>query len=625
MAQQSAPLSKIRDDFPLYARNFLYIQTKAGKLVLLALNKPQLKIWRAVRWQLERGLPVRIVILKSRQVGASTMIQAFSFWRSHMNDNTASVTLAHIEVSATKLFEMQRTFYDNLPLSGPLAVEKKIHNRKGIIFKGTRSSTRVVAVGKGSGRGFTCQTLHASEVAFYDDAPATMTAIKQAVPKLPNSAVFLESTPAGYGGEFHEAWRDAKAGKSDYLPVFIAWFDDPECSMPAKITALDLQTHEDDEYGNEVALRAEHDLTLDQLQWRRNTIDNECSGDIERFLQEYPSDDETCFLTAGRPVFRKAGLDYQLNSTVPMIDAATLPPACEVESDHEGAPDASGAPLIYVPERRLAVVRQYRGRLRIYEKPEPRVMYIAAAEPSEGDPGSDPSPVVVLNRMKLSVAAVLYTRMPPDLLSKYAVRLSMIYNEALLIWEANNHGAAFTDGVRESEYGNVYMRRTSEDSVSMKPSDKMGYWTATRSKQNAINTLRTYIRDAPNKNYPPITDPDLCHELPAWVFDGELALVPDNSRGYSQNYHHGDGTYALAMALVAHRGSMESPLEPIGMEELRSARDAILSRFGPGHRITPDDLRVVSESVTCEDLENFDEMEDAAARASRTSGLGRMR
>jgi hypothetical protein len=624
MAQENVPLSRVRGSFELYARNFIHITTKAGTLVPLVLNAPQQKLHRAVEWQESRDLPVRIVLLKSRQFGGSTYAQARAFWRSHMNPNRTAITLAHKDESAAKLFEMQRTFYDNLPLSGPLSVEKKIHNRKQISFKGTRSSTRVVSVGKGSGRGFTCQDLHGSEVAFWEDAARTMTAVKQAVPKLPGTSVILESTPNGFGGEFHEAYLDAKSGKSDYIAVFVAWFEDPTCSMKAKITEADLQSHPEDEYGDERGLKDEFGLSLDQLEWRRNTIVNECSGDIERFIQEYPSDDQSCFLVSGRPVFNKRGLDYQLNNTVPMIDSATLPPPAEVERDHEGRDDESGAPMLYLPDRRLAVVRAPRGRLRLYELPVRRVMYVAAADCSEGDPGSDPSPVVILNRMKLSLAAILWCRMPPDLLAKYAIALAWFYNESQLIWEANNQGITFGQTVQEQEYGNVYLRRTSEDSVALKSSDKMGYWSGTRTKMNAVNTLRTYIRDAPDKQYPPLVDPHICHELPAWIFDGELALVPDGSRGYEGQVHHGDASYALAMALVAHRGSMESPLEPIPLDEVRAARGDLLARFGPGHRARPEDLMGRGE-VTCEDLEMFDEMEESIARAERAFGIGRMR
>src|SRR5690606_10310059 len=44
-------------------------------------------------------------------------------------------------------------------------------------------------------------------------------------------------------------------------------------------------------------------LSLEQLNWRRNTIKNKCSGSVDTFHQEYPSTAEEAFLTSGRPRF----------------------------------------------------------------------------------------------------------------------------------------------------------------------------------------------------------------------------------------------------------------------------------------------------------------------------------
>ena len=51
-----------------YIEAFLKIQTKAGKIEPFRLNEPQKRLYGIVREQWKAGKPVRIVILKARQM-----------------------------------------------------------------------------------------------------------------------------------------------------------------------------------------------------------------------------------------------------------------------------------------------------------------------------------------------------------------------------------------------------------------------------------------------------------------------------------------------------------------------------------------------------------------------------
>src|SRR5205814_1570543 len=124
--------------------------------------------------------------------------------------------------------------------------------------------------------------------------------------------------------------------------------------------------------------------------------------------------------------------------------------------------------------------------LRIYRPPDPFRPTIFGVDPSEGDRHSDPTPIIGLDRIALDVSAIWHGRLPPDLLAKKAVDLCRYYHDALLIWEANNHGGAFGLAVRELEYPFIYYRKVSEDSVAGKIADKPGYMTSTRGKANLL-------------------------------------------------------------------------------------------------------------------------------------------
>ena len=62
--------------------------------------------------------------------------------------------------------------------------------------------------------------LHASEAAFWSDLPLQMASLMQTVPSLPDTEIIIESTANGYN-DFHNLWRKAEAGDSEFVPIFL--------------------------------------------------------------------------------------------------------------------------------------------------------------------------------------------------------------------------------------------------------------------------------------------------------------------------------------------------------------------------------------------------------------------
>ena len=69
-----------------YIQHFLKIRTKAGKLETLRFNPPQQKLYEAIRAQHREGRPIRIIILKARQMGFSTLTAAVIFQRTAVRE-----------------------------------------------------------------------------------------------------------------------------------------------------------------------------------------------------------------------------------------------------------------------------------------------------------------------------------------------------------------------------------------------------------------------------------------------------------------------------------------------------------------------------------------------------------
>ena len=59
-----------------YIEEYLQIQNKNAEIIPLKLNKPQLKLYNALKKQYDQGKPQRAIVLKARQMGFSTLAEA---------------------------------------------------------------------------------------------------------------------------------------------------------------------------------------------------------------------------------------------------------------------------------------------------------------------------------------------------------------------------------------------------------------------------------------------------------------------------------------------------------------------------------------------------------------------
>ena len=98
-----------------YIQNFLQIKTKDGKIVPFRLNESQEKLYQAIMQQKAEGKPVRIIILKARQMGFSTLTEGFIFHECATHFLRTAMIITHKDDATTNLFQMSKLFYDRLP------------------------------------------------------------------------------------------------------------------------------------------------------------------------------------------------------------------------------------------------------------------------------------------------------------------------------------------------------------------------------------------------------------------------------------------------------------------------------------------------------------------------------
>ncbi|MBO7254497.1 MAG: hypothetical protein J6V36_04255, partial [Clostridia bacterium] len=228
-----------------YIEKFLKIKTKDNKIKGLKLNPSQKKLYETIKREHNLGKPVRIIILKARQMGFSTLSEALIFHSTVTRENVNSQIIAHTGESTSNLFNMSKLFYDELPsFMKPML---KASNAKELIFEnptkkqkekrenpGLRSKIKcTTANASGVGRSDTLTNLHVSEYAFWEgDKRGTLTGLMQAVPNLKGTMVIIESTANGFD-DFKAMWDSAVRGESDFVPLFFPWFEMKENRMNA--------------------------------------------------------------------------------------------------------------------------------------------------------------------------------------------------------------------------------------------------------------------------------------------------------------------------------------------------------------------------------------------------------
>lgn len=97
-----------------FMETFLWIVDKDMELVRLRPNRGQRRLLEEVERARAEGRPVRIDVLKARQIGYSTAIAAMNFAEWLTRPYARIAVIADVKDHAANIFRMYRTFYDNL-------------------------------------------------------------------------------------------------------------------------------------------------------------------------------------------------------------------------------------------------------------------------------------------------------------------------------------------------------------------------------------------------------------------------------------------------------------------------------------------------------------------------------
>jgi hypothetical protein len=368
----------------------LVIASKSRAIIPLRFNEAQIRTW--AKWE-EVGLKgIRQDVLKARQEGISTLIEAFMFEDTiHVPNTNTAIISKDTDETARKLAIM-KLFYQGLPDHERPTLRYDSKNE--MVFLELGSRIYIGSAGHRSfGRGDTIHNAHCSEGAFWPDFATTLKGLGEAVPADGN--LWTESTANGAGTPHHQHYLDARAGVGLFRSFFLPWWIHREYREPAAPgdPPLDLDP-------KELSLVARFNLDHDQLRWRRHK-----KADLgDTFEQEYPATDDEAFLYSGRSRFDREAL-------------LALTPREPLRTEDNGA-------------------------LRIYEEVDSSHRYYIGADCAEGLPTGDFDAAHVIDGPTGREVATLWGQWPPVVFADKLVDLAANFNMALIAVERNNHGHA---------------------------------------------------------------------------------------------------------------------------------------------------------------------------------------
>jgi hypothetical protein len=291
---------RLANDLEFFAAQHLKIRPKAGHLAPFVFNSGQRELHRRIEEQKAKTGRVRVVVLKARQMGISTYVAARYYKTTTSNPGLRCSIVAHERAASRNLFNLVKRYHDNVPAD--IRQSTGTSNAEELVFDRIDSGYLVsVATQEGAGRSSTAQLLHASEAAFWVNLQEQLAALLQTVPDGAGSEVIIESTGNQFGDEFHQFWRRAVAGESEFEAIFLPWSIDP--TYRAK------QPNDFKMSSEEKALADLHALDAEQICWRRLKISQ--LGDEQYFKREYPLTPDEAFLSSDFDSFLPSNLVMQ--------------------------------------------------------------------------------------------------------------------------------------------------------------------------------------------------------------------------------------------------------------------------------------------------------------------------
>jgi len=163
------------------------------------------------------------IILKSRQLGISTLVAGYSLWLMLFQKDKNVLCIATKQETAKNMVTKVKFMFENLPSWLKIPAEE---NNKLTLRLSNGSQVKAVSAAGDAGRSEAVSLLIIDEAAFIDGIAEIWASAQQTLAT--GGGAIVLSTPFGTGNWFHQTWVKAEAGENDFLPIKLPWYVHPE-------------------------------------------------------------------------------------------------------------------------------------------------------------------------------------------------------------------------------------------------------------------------------------------------------------------------------------------------------------------------------------------------------------
>lgn len=535
-------IRKCREDFSWFARNYVWITDKKSKVIPLHLNEGQHLVLDRMAYLKSLKRAQKLICLKARQVGISTLVEAMILWRTVLFSGVSAIIVSNTPSHASYLFGMMQFAYDKLPWwMRPMTLSRKIED--GLIFDNKDHDDRRVRPGlnskisvqaanqhSGVGQGRTVTSCHLSELSDYGEKDAKDIVegdLGHALADNVETFAVIESTARGTGNYFHRLWRKSieLEGMAEWMPVFIPWFFEKSrvISIPSVKWRPDIQEeemrkriyrdwtrctnnlcgqyleamHNNKEREGSICISCEtgtmerYILTNEQLHWMQvRRLNAQKDEDSLRTLKaEMTSTPEESFQLSGVKVFPQEALDF--------VNNCLAEPIIKGFFDKDGFVHGVSRKTEACPMAGCDVDHRYEQLyLSIWELPEKGGRYTIGADIAEGIDAD--SSVAFVNKIgglrepDLHVATIKSNTISPVAFAAPIAALGHLYNEALVAIEINRYDTTFSYVRNNLNYPNLYRWKNVDLTNTL--SHKWGWLTNQKTKPRLYQTASHWLR-----------------------------------------------------------------------------------------------------------------------------------
>ena len=493
----------------LWIETFVTIVDKNGKKVPFKLNPQQ--------EQLINGLDKQNIVLKSRQLGITSVSCALSLFFAITQQDSNCMLVSYSMDSATQIFNKLKQMYDDLP--NIMKPNELANNRSQLRFENGSTISVCTMGNKELGRGATLRFLHISEVAFckQDSLADQLVALEQCMQN--DSITIYESTANGIN-TFSEIWDKAESGQNMYKPFFFGWCSDYKMFVSQQKDAVkrykNLHRHEltKEELTEDELNYMKLGATLEMIMWSRLKIAN---IGIDKFKQEYPSTPLEAFITSGNNVF-KTDLVHKLYKNTDNFKAI---------SNMSIIPDG---------------LKPYKNFIKIWNIPVIGEKYYIGVDCSDGV-GEDFHVVEVFDKNLEQCAEFRCNTLQPYVIGDVVFQIANYYNYGLCVIEKASGGNVVLDKlVHTYKYRNLY--KHIEFDNRGKQLRKVGWVTSAKSKPILIQDFVELFEN----NDILIKSKDALKDMETYLYDGNSANAERGS--------HDDAVMAIGLSIEAYKSKI---------------------------------------------------------------------